>query len=636
MSLPNLPYGDKLRREVRTEWGGLNLNESAGDGELIEAMNMSSREFPLLATSYGRTEVHSCDRLKAFFIAEKTGNAYRYLSVEKYGEGWGLYSGSGLVSTYVGAVSGADNTQMVQMQDKVYIFPDKKVYDVTAGALSDMESSVTIQSGATFTDGTVFGADAQDNTLLALNAGWGDHFREGDAVTISGCRAEENNQTFVIREISGNLLRFYENTFAPGWLTFHIPTGGFAAGTYYLRMRDGRYKYFTLNAAVSLGDADGWGYYRDGDGSAALEWYESGQKVTASTLIYDYSGEGTPSPVLACTLGIQEDSPVTVARTVPNIKRACVSGNRLWGFDGDTIYASKLGDPLNFNVFDGLSTDSWALEVRKQMDFTACVTYRGYPTFFKPDYVVRVLGDEPGNFTLDELEIPGIMDRASGHDGVNTLVVVRNALYYLSVDGVVAWHGSGDYATISEALGIDREWNGAYRAGTDGRRYYLSSGTMGGTVSACWVYDPRFGTWHQEELGACFFDRDHRDFYIAESDKLYKRNSNRKLSNTEEWTVTFADSTRAYKTVLTGSESKKGVLRLLIRCKTAKKMKVWLAYDGGAFEEAAEVGGDKISYIVPLILRRCDFWQLKLTGTGAAVIYSIAVERYGGEWQQAK
>ena len=29
MSLPNLPAGDKLRREVRTEWGGLNLNENS-------------------------------------------------------------------------------------------------------------------------------------------------------------------------------------------------------------------------------------------------------------------------------------------------------------------------------------------------------------------------------------------------------------------------------------------------------------------------------------------------------------------------------------------------------------------------------------------------------------------------------
>ena len=34
MSLPNLPAKDNYRREVRTEWGGINLNENAGDGEL--------------------------------------------------------------------------------------------------------------------------------------------------------------------------------------------------------------------------------------------------------------------------------------------------------------------------------------------------------------------------------------------------------------------------------------------------------------------------------------------------------------------------------------------------------------------------------------------------------------------------
>ena len=67
---------------------------------------------------------------------------------------------------------------------------------------------------------------------------------------------------------------------------------------------------------------------------------------------------------------------------------------------------------------------------------------------------------------------------------------------------------------------------------------------------------------------------------------------------------------------------------------------VWLAYDGGDFEDVKTIGGEdgapKDTYVVPLILRRCDRWQLRLTGTQEAVIYSIAVERYGGEWQQAK
>ena len=36
MSLPSLPAGDRLRREVRREWGGLNLNENAGADACFE------------------------------------------------------------------------------------------------------------------------------------------------------------------------------------------------------------------------------------------------------------------------------------------------------------------------------------------------------------------------------------------------------------------------------------------------------------------------------------------------------------------------------------------------------------------------------------------------------------------------
>lgn len=135
-----------------------------------------------------------------------------------------------------------------------------------------------------------------------------------------------------------------------------------------------------------------------------------------------------------------------------------------------------------------------------------------------------------------------------------------------------------------------------------------------------------------------------KDYNSARMPSVYVLNAytpENDLTNdtTTEWSVTFADSTRAYKTALTGSESKKGVLRLLIRCRLAKTMKVWISYDGGDFEEAGEFGGedgmDKSSRVVPLILRRCDYWQLRLTGVGDAVIYSIAVEKYGGEWQQA-
>ena len=63
----------------------------------------------------------------------------------------------------------------------------------------------------------------------------------------------------------------------------------------------------------------------------------------------------------------------------------CENENRLWGCKEDTIYSSKLGDPFNWNVFDGLSTDSYAVNVRIDGDFTACCSYLGYPVFFKEE-----------------------------------------------------------------------------------------------------------------------------------------------------------------------------------------------------------------------------------------------------------
>ena len=294
-----------------------------------------------------------------------------------------------------------------------------------------------------------------------------------------------------------------------------------------------------------------------------------------------------------------------------------------------------------------------------------------------------MLGDEPGNFTLRKVNIVGVAEGSN-----KSIVEIQGLLYYVSHLGVVQWNG-GDYPTIiSGALGRSPGWMDGTRsaagghgtgakAGTDGIRYFVYMFRTGryinwrenGSYTVSYttrpglhVYDPRFGTWHMDTVIANAgyapstryepsFCGDGSKYYMLWvtyndlDDDVYDYNTARiQLSMSpqpeddvpENWFVTFADSTRAYKTALTGSESKKGVLRLLIRCRLAGSMKVWISYDGGEFEQAAEFSEmAKTSKVVPLILRRCDFWQLRLTGTGDAVIYSIAVERYGGEWQQA-
>ena len=96
-----------------------------------------------------------------------------------------------------------------------------------------------------------------------------------------------------------------------------------------------------------------------------------------------------------------EPGAVTLKRQVPDMDYLCVNENRLWGCKGKTIFASKLGDPFNFYVFDGLPTDSWSVDDLSEGDFTGCATYLGFPIFFKERSIAKVYGTHPSNYQLD-------------------------------------------------------------------------------------------------------------------------------------------------------------------------------------------------------------------------------------------
>ena len=636
MSLNNLPAGDKFRREVRTEWGGINLNESAGDGELIEALNMSSREFPLLANA----------RLSRTGIPADIVVPYTYDGllgyIHKVATDYFLYDPTRPTAASTLLRQGdITSLQTATLGTRMVMTQIKQMYDFSDGTLTDMDAAQTI-SGAFFTDGYYAGVAAENNTLYKSGAAWGTNFSVGDAVTISGCDEAANNKTAIIREIDGDSLRFYENTFADGWRWYDTSGGSLPAGVYRFQ-QDGVWKSFTAPYIPSATIIRSHGN--------EIDW-KVGDLYT--TLMLDNPTKETGTE-LGFTDGMYSYGDITVTRTVPDLDFVCVNENRVWGCKGDTIYASKLGDPLNFNVFDGLSTDSWSVDTGTPGDFTGCCSFQGYPTFFKENAVFRIMGDEPRSFTLRKLNIQGVKAGSNF-----SIVEIRSSLYYLSRVGVLQWNG-GDYPTvISGALGGEPGMLRHADAGTDSLRYYAwlymyqydEDFKAFISVYKLYAFDTRYGTWHEIAVDNPYvtnirFTGDGANGWMITRDitpqglgYVYALHEFQTSTDTDtEWRVTFADSTRAYKTALTGSESKKGVLRLLIRCRLAGAMKVWLAYDGGDFEEAAVFGGEdgmeKGSRVVPLILRRCDFWQLRLTGTGDAVIYSIAVERYAGEWQQA-
>ena len=221
-----------------------------------------------------------------------------------------------------------------------------------------------------------------------------------------------------------------------------------------------------------------------GDGGRTLRFYEN-----------TFAGTGT------------EPGAVTLARTVPDLDYVCTNENRVWGCKGDTVWCSKLGDPYNWNVFDGISTDSWSVESGTPGSFTGCVSYLGYPCFFKEDRIFKVYGGKPSNFELMGSAALGVLPGAAG-----TLAVAGESLIYLSRAGFVAY-GGGTTQVIGGALAGMTVKTGT--AGSDGVKYYISALCQDDRVSsgqefrALLVYDTRNGSWYREDslraLGMAWF-----------------------------------------------------------------------------------------------------------------------------------
>lgn len=604
MRLPSLPNSGRYYTETQTEFRGLNANPGAEDGEIVSMTNMTGRYYPVMATRERRrlyrTLVDTPDTLFSDDAVVWVDGSYLYVD-----------------GTPIDLLNDTPGKQIARMLRKIVIFPDKKIYDMDAGTLTSMESSVSLY-GVDFQNGTIFGESAEANTLYKSGAAWGTHFKEGDAVTISGVVTHpENNQTFIIREIDGDYLRFYEYSFTLDPLWSYTPgANDLAAGTYYFTAGADTL-HFTLSEVLPTG--------------GKLEWDGSTLTRTVRGIMTPVS---TSSGIDGSRITMQESATrpytelatLTFARTVPDMDFICVNENRLWGCKGDTIYASKLGDPTNFNVFDGLSTDSWESQVGDRGDFTGCVSYLGYPMFFKEESVFKVYGDKPSNFQWTPSARFGV---AAGSE--KSLAVANETLYYLSPTGIVAYTG-GIPTVISEPLGVDKRWRNAV-AGSDGLRYYVSM-QDGNGFWGLYVYDTQRGMWHREDAThAVGFGYWSRALHVLSIDKnlwTLDGSSGATQESAVNWTAEFADCTMR-------SPLKKGVLRVLLRCEldAGASLTVSIRYDGGTYGAVKTVTATaKQSYVLPLIVRRCDHWNLKLNGTGGCKVYSIAQTRYVGSEKQ--
>ncbi len=523
MRLQDMKYADGITKTTQVKFAGLNHSLSAADGEIWDMENMTGDLWPLLAVRKPRL---------LYRTLEQPGGIYCWNRL-CWVDGTEFY--------YDGVLKGkvaAGQKRFAAMGPYVIIMPDKCYYNVETGSFGSLESRWSGGS-LTFCNGTLFGETAEANTIRCEGVDWAAWFRDGDAVTISGCTIHpENNKTPIIREIHGDTLTFYENVFA---------------------LEDG------------------------------AEYAEAGE--------------------------------LHIARTVPDLEFMCENENRLWGCDGSMIYASKWGDPFNWNVFDGLESDAFSVKPTARGNFSGGISYKGFAIFSKEERIYKVYGSIPSSFKAVDSASIGVAE-GSG----DSMAIAGEMLFYLSRNGVMAYSG-GIPQNVSQAFGMEHFRNAV--GGSDGMKYYVSMQRDDG-VWGLYIYDTRTGLWHKEDqLQVTHFARCGGNLYMLSSTGEIWIDGNAQDApeeateeETVHWMVEFADFTEE-------DPNKKNVRKIQLRLELEEgsSATICIQFDSDGFWHEISTlfcDGPKRSFILPIVPRRCDHYRLKIEGTGGGQIHSLS------------
>lgn len=402
-----------------------------------------------------------------------------------------------------------------------------------------------------------------------------------------------------------------------------------------LTFKDG--KLFEEDAEANTIQAEGvnWeDYFKPGD-AVTISGCTKHEENNKTPIIREIDGDKLYFYEYVFTLdGKDADKPYTetgelsIKRTVPDLRFICENENRLWGCDGNTIYASKLGDIFNWNVYDGVETDSFAVDTGSAGEFTGCISFLGYPVFFKEDHIYKVYGSMPSNFEVMGSATLGV---AAGSGG--SLAIAGETLFYLSRAGIVAYSG-GIPQPVGQAFGLERQKNAV--AGSDGLKYFVSMQGEDGSWRLH-AYDTQTGMWHTEdETHATHFARWDGNLYLLAADgDIWTAGRPQGIEPDADgwegpfnWRAEFGDFTE-------GSPNKKGVSKIQIRLELDEgaEVQVWLQFDtDGDWQKVSSALGEgaKRSYYLPIIPRRGDHYRMKLEGTGGCRVYSLVREFYAG------
>lgn len=568
--LPQLPVSPQSK-DVTDTFYGYNHKLKIGAGEFFHTENLSTRDFPMLATRKRRGMVRKLSKPQGLLAK---GGKLAWVD-----DGVLYYDGE---ATPINALT-YGYKQLVNMGAYICVFPDKAYYNTANPSDSGyMEANLTLpSSGVTYTPCTIAGAEYEDIQTEkpdqpANGAYWHD---------------KENNS-----------LKQYSAA-QQDWVTI---------ATVYTKVTFGNY---TGDLTEKLRNYDGvtidGAAYDVLNGSKIL--YAVGPKSIVVVGLIDSE-----------TQSIEPADKITIKRSVPKLDFVCECQNRLWGcYSGadetgkmlNEIYCCSLGDPRNWRQYQGLSTDSWTASVGSDGVWTGAINFLGYPTFFKENTIHRVTVSATGAHSIYETPARGVQE-GSG----KSLAILNEELLYKSRADVCAYQG-GFPTGISAALG-DQRFKDAV-AGSFGSWYCISMLDEDKHWNL-FCYNMSNSLWMRE-------DDMHALDIVSASDSLYALDdhgviwdllgNDGELETEIHWA---AQSGILYYQM----PNKKYTSRynVMLTATKGSKVRAFIRYDSdGIWRFHGEISFSGLNSITfPIRPRRCNHMELRLEGDGDVKIYSIS------------
>jgi hypothetical protein len=570
--MPKLPWlTPSVQHKVHTDvFQGYNHKLRISTNQWYDTTNLTTDQFPLMATRPARGEVTQ--------LSKPAGLAAKDSLLVIDGSNV-IFNGKPIDLR----LNNAAPKQLVSMGAYLVIFPDKKYFNTAdTEDFGDLEALYTSTSSITYE--------------LCDNRG---NLYEGVMTQPTEPENPANGTLWLDDSNEDHVLLQYSESSAT-WV--QIPT-------VYVRIESANIgKAFEQYDGVTI------------SGAAGNQQIEA---LNSSHVIWEKDDNWIVVVGLIDNSYTQASGKITVSRSVPDMDYVCEAGNRLWGckyglVNGKTlneIYGCKLGDFKNWNCFMGISTDSWAASVGSDGQFTAAVNYLGMPTFFKEEVIHRVSISSSGAHAMQDTICSGVQKGSW-----RSPAVAGEILYYKGRSGIYAYDGSQP-VSVSEAFGDVRYRNAV--GGSVGNKYYVSMEDMAG-MHHLFSYDTEKRLWMREDNteAMMFASADGDLFYIdAQSKKLMSvMGTQGTKENSFRWEA--VSGIQHYE-----DPEKKYLGRYNFRAKLypGSSFKLEMQYDSdGVWHDKGTVNGDRLyTFTLPVIPRRCDHLQFRITGHGEMQLFSI-------------